>query len=197
MALGYLDLAYESVVLPYNDETTPIKLCGAKMLPILSLDGKPMNESLEIIAAVDRDNRLKVRELTADPAHAELEGLLTKLGTNVHSLAMPYWIYTPEFDDRSRAYFTKKKELKRGPFAELVWGRKEFEAGLLQDLRELQNFLTPFYRSAEISLYDILLASHLWGLYVVPEFQFPPSVHAYLQAVKERCRFNYHRDFWN
>ncbi len=196
MALGHLRLPYKSQVLPYDDETTPVKLCGSKMLPILDIDGRPMNESLDIIIAVDRQNKLRAQDLRKSTEFSELEALLTKLGSNVHSLAMPYWIYTAEFDADSRNYFREKKEVKRGPFNQLVRSRNTFEVDLMQDLTAVQKFLIPFYQGAEFSLYDIMLAAHLWGLYVVPEFQFPPQVHTYLQAVKEHCRFNYHEDFW-
>ncbi len=196
MALGYLELPYVSEVLPYNDETTPVKLCGTKMLPILSVDGKPINESLDIITAIDSNNKLRSRDLTSTKEFRHLERLLTELGANVHGLAMPYWIYTAEFDTESRSYFRNKKEIKRGPFAKLVEDRHEFEVTLMEDLTTLQISLKPFYKSDEFSLYDILLASHLWGLYIVPEFQFPPGVHMYLQTVKKQCKFIYHQDFW-
>jgi glutaredoxin 2 len=56
MTLGLLDLPYESVVVSYDDEITPVKLTGTKMLPIMSIDGKVMNESLDIMAKLDTGN---------------------------------------------------------------------------------------------------------------------------------------------
>jgi glutaredoxin 2 len=193
MALGYLDLPYQSIVLPYDDEATPVNLTGVKMLPIIEVDGKIHNESLEIMALLDLEQKLPLPQNLPQ----EFTELLNKLGSNVHSLAMPYWIYTPEFNETSRKYFQKKKEEKRGPFHQLVKNRQLFEAPLLRDLSNLINELKPFYRSAEFSGYDVLIAAHLWGLYVVPEFQFPAEIHRYLQEIKRVCNFNYHRDFWS
>lgn len=191
MTLGYLNLPYKSVVLPYDDEKTPVSLAGTKMLPIMVIDGKAMNESLDIMAMLDKSNLLKVGK-----PDASFEDLLNKLGKNVHNLAMPYWIYTPEFNETSRSYFQKKKEQKRGPFNELVKKNKIFMEEVSTDLEVLAGDLKPFYKSETFTVYDILIASHIWGLYVVPEFQFSEKVHRYLQSVKAICRFDYHQDFW-
>lgn len=197
MAAGYLNLPYDSRVLPYDDEKTPIKLTGKKMLPIMDIDGKVMNESLDIVAAIDSKNVLKVGEITKDSHYPEFESLLSVLGANVHNLAMPYWIWTPEFSETSRTYFQTKKEVKRGPFKQLIVKKKQFSLEIQNDLKKVEASLKPFYRSDKFTMYDILLASHIWGLYVVPEFQFSENMHKYLQQVKDICNFDYHRDFWS
>jgi len=197
MAFGYLNVKYESKVLPYDDELTPVKLTGKKMLPILAYENKAMNESLNIIASIDKSNELKVNELVHSPSFKELEDLLNRIGSPVHSLAMPYWIYAPEFTESSRKYFQNKKEEKRGPFSELVKNQKKFIDELNPLLKIIEENLKPFYKSSEFSLQDILIAAHLWGLYVVPEFQFTEKLHHYLQTIKQYCRFNYHQDFWS
>lgn len=196
MALGYFKLPYESIVVPYDDEITPVKLTGAKMLPIMEIKGKAQNESLDIIEHLDQKNIWSVSDYKKGQAYNELSHLLNKLGANVHNLAMPYWIYTPEFDENSRQYFQKKKEEKRGPFKNLVKKREQFTKDILKDLNELSGELKPFYHSETFGLDDILLASHLWGLYIVPEFQFPEKIHHYLQQVKNICHFDYHHDYW-
>lgn len=196
MALGRLNLPFQSIVLPYNDEKTPINLTGTKMLPIMEIDGKAMNESLDIIRAIDTGNLLKTNDVISSSEMESFNKLLSKLGTNVHNLAMPYWIWTPEFDEASRQYFLAKKEAKRGPFKDLIKKKDLFITEISEDLRNLAQDLRPYYRSESFTLYDILLASHLWGLYVVPEFQFPEKFHLYLQEVKKVCRFDYHKDFW-
>ena len=98
MTLGYFDLSYESVVLSYDDETTPVRLSGKKMLPVIEIDGHVQNESLDIMARLDTKDEFRLpKELPQ-----EFSKLLDQLGKNVHSLAMPYWIYTPEFNESSR-----------------------------------------------------------------------------------------------
>ncbi|MBA2405012.1 MAG: glutaredoxin 2 [Bdellovibrionales bacterium] len=193
MAFGYLNLEYESKVVPYDDETTPVKLTGKKMLPIMTIDKTYINESLEIISTLDKSKKLKVNPIVLK----EVEDLLAQLGNPIHSLAMPYWIFTPEFTNSSRAYFQKKKEEKRGPFSQLVKNQSQFVAELNPLLTSLEKSLTPFYKSSAFGLPDIMIAAHLWGLYVVPEFQFSEKIHHYLQSVKKDCRFNYHQDFWS
>lgn len=196
MTLGYLELQWNSKVVPYDDETTPVRLTGKKMLPILEHEHGAMNESLDIMAFVDKSNALRVQETIGSIEFKEFEAYLNFMGGAIHSLAMPYFIWTPEFDNSSRAYFQKKKEEKRGPFKELVRNQKKYIEQLEAEWPKLMNELRPFYRSEQFTVKDILLAAHLWGLYIVPEFQFPPQIHAYLQHVKEKCRFNYHQDYW-
>lgn len=197
MAFGYLQQEYISKVLAYDDEKTPLSLTGKKILPALQTDYEAMNESLDIIAFVDKDNRLNVPEITSSENFKLLETELSVVGNLVHALAMPYWIWTPEFNDASRLYFQKKKEVKRGPFKELVKNQAKFIAEINPLLLKIEKDLSPFYKSAFFTLNDIVVAAHIWGLYVVPEFQFTPKLHSYLQKVKEICQFNYHQDFWS
>lgn len=77
----------------------------------------------------------------------------------------------------------------------MLLNQKKFFNQLIPLLDELEKNLNPFYQSQHLTLNDILIASHLWGLYVVPEFQFSEKVHQYLQRVKVECHFNYHQDF--
>lgn len=197
MAAGYLGVAYESKVVPYDDEQTPTKLIGKKMLPVwVDSNGKAQPESLDIIKLLDQDNKLGSQTLLQSEDWKKLECFLNEAGNSIHSLAMPYFIYTKEFDENSRKYFQKKKEEKRGPFKELVKNRPQLEEQLKLKLNQLEYDLRPFYLSDRLTVLDICLASHLWGLYVVPEFQFPPQLHHYLQRVKKQCNFNYHEDYW-
>lgn len=195
LALGYLQLAYDSNVVPYNDEETPTKLTGKKMLPIMAFDdGTVINESLDIINKLDSNNLLKNELMITH--QEEINALLDRIGKPVHNLCMPYWIWTPEFNEQSREYFQKKKEIKRGPFKNLIHQKEEFIAELDLILAGLENDLRPFYKNNEMTILDIALAAHLWGMYIFPEFQFSPKIHQYLQKVKRQCAFDYHSDFW-
>jgi glutaredoxin 2 len=195
MSLGKLNIAYESVVVAYDDEATPIRLSGQKMLPIFEFSStKIMNESLDIISDLDQN---KILNLNHYQIHKnEIDRLLNQIGSNVHSLCMPYWIWTPEFNEASRQYFRSKKEMKRGPFKKLVQDKDHFIKNLDSLLTLLEEKLTPFYQSPSLTIVDIMIASHLWGLYIFPEFQFTPKMHQYLQSIKSECHFEYHQDFW-
>lgn len=197
MAAGFLEINYDTKILRYDDEQTPVKLAGKKMLPIwVNENGNAINESLDIIALIDVENKLNVKNTLTSSEWKSFEENLNSASTYIHNLAMPHFIYTKEFDDKSRMYFQKKKEEKRGPFEVLIKNRPLFESELQKHLDGFEKDTFEFYKSKSLSLYDIVLASHLWGLYVVPEFQFSPKLHLYLQRVKAECRFNYQEDLW-
>jgi len=199
LALGLLSIDFNSVVLPYDDEKTPISLAGAKMLPIVEFDEKlNSNESLDIIEMLDTENRLGTRNLKDNTKRLdEINALLSEISKPVHNMAMPYWIYTPEFDDNSRKYFKDKKEVKRGPLKDLIPRRAEFEQQLSEVLIKLELQIDKFFQSEAFTIADIMIASHLWGMYIVPEYQFPAKIHEYLQNIKRICEFDYHKDFWS
>jgi glutaredoxin 2 len=196
MGLGLLRIPFESHVLPYNDEKTPVDLTGVKMLPILVDDqGQARNESLDILKHFDVNNNLSWP--VYDTHKTEVDELINTIGTPVHSLCMPYWIWTPEFDAESRIYFQKKKEVKRGPFKNLIHNKKKYIDDLNRIIEEqIEPALEPFYKSSTLTIADIMIASHLWGMYIFPEYQFDPGIHQYLQEVKKATHFDYHQDFW-
>jgi glutaredoxin 2 len=196
MGFSLLGQSYDSIVVPYNDEATPIHLTGKKMLPIVKdNNGVAKNESLDILREADSKNTLQWELL--DQHKDTINTLLDTIGSPIHSLCMPYWIWTPEFDENSRRYFQSKKEVKRGPFIDLVKNQQRFIDKLDPLLASLEGELKPFYKNDKLSILDIMIASHLWGLYIVPEYQFSSKIHNYLQSVKLLTHFNYHQDFWN
>jgi len=175
-----------------------MKLAGTKMLPIwVNENGNGINESLDIISLIDIENRFKTKETIATPEWKDFEQLLNTVSGYVHNIAMPHFIYTKEFDDKSREYFQKKKEQKRGPFEVLIKNRALFEKEMAEHLQEIENSITDgYYKSSQLGLQDILLASHMWGMYLVPEFQFSEKLHRYLQKIKADCNFEWQEDFW-
>lgn len=196
MAAGYLKIPYESVVVGYHNEKLPMSLTNKKMLPIVELDnGKVLNESLDIIQAIDKDQSLYNDDFLKN--QKSVDNLINNLSPSLFKLSMPYMIWTPEFSPEAREYFQKKKEVKRGPFHELVLASDKLQAEFIKELEPLELNLDQFYQSNVIKLVDILIASHLWGMYLVPEFQFSKKIHDYLMRVKKETKFQYHIDYWN
>jgi glutaredoxin 2 len=195
--LGLLKIPYDSIVLRYDDEKTPVNLTGVKMLPILDFEnGENKNESLEIIRQLDNKNTLSLDLLLNSEKLLEVETLLDSIGKSVHALCMPYWIYTPEFDEKSRHYFQEKKGKKKGPFFRLIKNKDSYLKSLSSTLYTIEKQIKPYWEGQNLSIFDIMIASHLWGMYIFPEFQFPLNIHEYLQNIKSQCEFDYHEDFW-
>jgi glutaredoxin 2 len=184
-------MPFKSIVLAYDDEITPVKLTGSKMLPIISFEGKIMNESLDIIKLIDKNHVLSVKN-----PNPELDDYLNRLSKPLFSLLMPYWVFTAEFTDSSRDYFVQKKSVKRGSFEKLFKNRFVLKSEVNILLSEIEKDLSPFYQSTSFSTHDIILASHLWGLFIIPEFIFSSKMYNYLMEIKNLCDFDYHADFW-
>lgn len=197
MALGFFNIPYESILVRYDDVETRLKLSGARTAPFVVFeDGKAKNESLDLVEFFDKNNLLGLREFKDTEEFKTFGELLKNIGASVHSLAWPYWVCSYEFDDKSRAYTIETKSKSHGSFSDMFHNRDTHEKNLAPVLADLETKLAPYYQNKSLTIRDIMLASHLWGLYMVPEFRLSQKMHDYLQGVKERCRFNYHQDFW-
>ena len=193
MALNYLNIPFESRVLSYDNEVLPIQLTGQKMLPIVDFsDREVMNESIDIIKVADKNGILF--ENINESLISEMSDLISSVGSYLHPLAMPAWLNTLEFVGPSRDYFRLKKEKKRGPFVELVKNEGRFKKELIKFL-EGMTIPGEFIKGSKLSILDIMLASHLYGVYVLNDFSVPSNIHLYLQRVREICQFNYHEDY--
>lgn len=195
MAASFLKVDYQSVVLSYADEIAPKELTGTKMLPIWKDEQIILNESLDIITLLDRENLLQTELLKKPEIMGRIDSVLEQLSGPLFKLCMPYFVWTPEFDQNSRAYFLRKKEAKRGPFNLLLKDRLLLEKQMHELLVPLEDLGEHFYLGRDFSVFDIILASHLWGLYCVPEFRFSDKINNYLQRVKKHTHFSYHQDY--
>lgn len=198
MVLGYLKIPYESVILHYSDEDTPIRYTGKKMAPFIKKeDGTYLNESLEIIEYLDKSNIFRTAELKTSAQFNDVEKFLNKISPSLFNLLMPYYLNGIEFNEEDRKYFKKKKEIKRGPFELLVKRREEFTKNI-NDLIDLDLLprLNPFFESTTFSLCDLIIGSHLWGLYLAYDFRISDQLHQYLQSISNKCNFKYDKDLW-
>lgn len=193
MACDFLNIPYESRVLAYDNINLPEKLAGKKMLPIMEFsNGEVSNESLDIVAKLDTENNLFLS--VSDKEVKIYENICNEIGSFLHPLAMPSWLNTPEFFNESKKYFREKKEKKRGPFTDLVKRAPELREDLYLFL---ETFSVPskFIKGEYLTILDIMVASHLYGIYTLLDFCVPKTIHEFLQRVKVSCGFSYHSDF--
>lgn len=190
LALGYLNIDYKSVVLSYDDEATPKKLTGKKMLPIATIDDKHINESLNIIYTLDVKQKFALGSISNDQEFSEVENLIKLLGDQVYPLSMPQWIHQDGWTAEAKKYFQEQKERNYITFESMRNNQKQYLRNLKPILATLEKTLCPFYKSEDFSFYDILLASHLWSLYIVPEFSFSEKLDDYLKTIAKTCHFS-------
>lgn len=197
LALSYLAIPYKSVLLSYADEVTPVKLTGKKMAPILKrLDGTFINESLDIIHYVDLEGKLELKTPELSSAMPWVLQWIDQISKPLFNLLMPYYLNNLEFSDQDKKYFQAKKEIKRGSFTELVKKRDQFSHEVNAHLELLLPKLAPFINGENLSLLDILLTSHLWGLYFAHDYRVSEKLHQYLCLVAKTCNFTYDQDWW-
>jgi len=139
MVLGFFKVEFESRVLSYDDEDTPLRLCGKKMLPILEINknGEEFLSNESLVISKKLDDHGKLYENVSDDDLENVNKLVSEIGKKLHPLAMPAWLNTPEFNHSAKKYFVRKKEKSKGPFSELI---KKSE--LLR--RDLSDYLCEF-----------------------------------------------------
>lgn len=183
MPFGLKNIPFELVILSNDDEDTPVRMIGQKMLPILEDTDGFMGESLDIVRKLDRLGGPRLFDGQPNPAIIDW---IEKWNPIVNGLVIPRTpdpIY-PEFHSASaRAYFTRKKEATFGNFAELLARTETFKDELAQGFDALDPLL-PDPEGASID--DILLFPILRSLAVVPDLTMPASVVAYAERMAER-----------
>jgi glutaredoxin 2 len=198
LVLGLLGIAYESRVLSYDDEKTPVDLCGKKMLPIISIGNHSFNESKDIIK--------HFITLLESPLTLSIEKSLEEISEAGYLFFMPFWSEGAEFNEQAKKYFEEKKGKKRGPFSEL----REKRVVIFQAfLRELEIFWKSYGEHLEKCVCDRskIYAEEVWagaqllGLYDAeqwisehPEVLSPvlKRIFLFLQLLKEKTYFERH-----
>ncbi|GBR11063.1 glutaredoxin 2 [Acetobacter oeni] len=184
MIFGLRDIAYEPVILLNDDEATPIRMIGKKLLPILEEDGRFMGESMDIVTRIDEMDGAPV--LTG-PVSPEIGPWLNGSSGPLYRLFLPRAACAPfpEFaTTAARAYFVRKKEPSVGPFSDLLGDRSDLIAALNSQLQ----VLAPLIRSPEavnglLSTDDIHLFAQLHSLSLIAGIIYPPAVDAYRQTM--------------
>lgn len=184
MIFGLRGVAVQQIFLQNDDEATPIRMIGAKQLPILEKDdGTFMGESLDIVRHIDETagkGRLN------EAVRPEIQAWLDKVGAYANKLIQPRDVLAgfPEFATPSAvAYFTERKQKLIGDFAENLEATGRYLAQLDADLVELETLIAAPVSAEAVGMEDILLFPLLRNLTVVRGLVLPPKTAAYVEAV--------------
>lgn len=199
MIFGYKNINFKLITLLNDDEETPKKMIGQKMLPILTReDGTHLPESLDIISEID--TKFDPKFVSEETMDKDLETWLSEARTFLYPLAMPRWIKAglDEFKtNEAIAYFTEKKEAYIGPFKEHTQKTNEYLEMAHAHLEKLEILLKnsgDFYLGDRASVNDINLFATLRSLSVVKGITYPKAVLAYMKKQEELTKVPLHID---
>lgn len=181
MIFGLKNIPVELAILANDDEATPVRMIGQKMVPILQRDdGSFMPESMDIVHFIDRSDNAP---LLTGPTNNAISAWLRKVSEYTPLLIIPRFARAAfeEFATASaRAYFTNKKQAALGNFEEHLAHSAGLIKKLNNDLRELDPLLVqPNACNGELSTDDIHLFPLLRSLTIVAGLTPPSRVAAY------------------
>ncbi len=184
MIFGLNNVPVELVMLPNDDEETPIAMTGKKMLPILEISKKEtIDESLDIVHYIAEIRGASCLSLGRD---SKIESWAEDASKTIYELAIPRWAYSdfPEFASISaRQYFIDKKQGAFGGFSALVARTPALLDEINQRLVELDVMLRNKDNVVnEWSLTDVILFPVVRSLSIVKGVEWPRSVDEW------RCR---------
>lgn len=196
MAAALRGVAAELVYLPNDDEDTPIRLIGAKQLPILQKeDGSHMGESLDIVRYLDRQSSLQSSEALDEAVRPEIQAWVDAFGDWGNRLIMPRDVQLdlPEFAaESSVAYFKGKKEAWLGAsFEQLLQETPRYLAQAQEALHALNDLIAPnadYVNGTHLSMEDILVFPLLRNLSMVKGVAYPDNVAHYVRAMSQAAK---------
>ena len=196
MIFGLKKIKVKIVPLPYDDEKTPKKMIGQKMLPILEVEKEYMPESLDIIKYIDQNFGsapiVKWRECKRLNKWFDGNEFLH------YYLAMPRWTKSrlPEFKTaKSKRYFQQKKEASLGSFKEALDDSEDLINQIQSRLEKLEKLFgaTGSYFKKDLSVNDFHLFAYLRMLSVVKGIKFPPKTKKYLTKMSKKTGIDLHK----
>ena len=196
MIFGIQQIPVELITLANDDEATPIRLIGAKQVPILQkLDGSYMGESLDIVRHINAQASQPISE-TIRP---EIQAWADKVGEYYNQLLFPRSIQLglPEFATPAAVvYFILKKEASIGTgIAQMLDKTPELLAQIHSDLQTLASQIhSDTLNGSDLSMEDILIFPMLRNLTMVRGIQFPAVVQDYIANMAQRSQINTYFD---
>ncbi|URH78816.1 GrxB family glutaredoxin [Pasteurella multocida] len=187
MIFGLKNIPFKKHVLLNNDEETPIRLVGKKVVPILvKEDGTAMPESLDIVEYIDAHYGEAILQTAVRP---EIEALLAEITSYSNYLLMPRFVKLDlaEFATQSAIdYFTKKKTDYVGDFTQHFNNTPTYLARLTQDLEKLSALVMgETSLNQHLSFEDILVFPLLRNLTCVKGLCFPARLEKYIKRLSE------------
>jgi glutaredoxin 2 len=188
MIFGFKNVNVEVVFLANDDETTPIKMIGKKMLPILETnEGSYIAESLDIVNFVDEiDGKTSLTRPLSDGISVWIDSA----SSVIFKLAIPRWALSeyPEFAKESaRNYFVSKKESIFGSFTTLLKDSEVYLSEVNEKLLELDTILSVYqYSESMWSMSDIQLFPLIRALSVVKGIKWPANVDMWREKISEQ-----------
>lgn len=194
--LGLKNIEYEVVYLLNNDEETPVRLIGKKMLPVLLPDtGQAIGESLEIVRYIDINYGSQI--LTESNIEL-IDTWMETVTSSIYKLAVPRWAYS-EFEEfkneDARRYFIDKKELIFGNFEALMNQSDPIITELNEKLVALDLLINPdLIDNDKFSFTDICLFPLLRSLSIVKGIIWPSKVGLWLHKMSIKSSVNLNHD---
>lgn len=192
MIFGLKDVECEIIVLPNDDEETPTRLIGKKMLPVLVTESnEAIDESLDIVKYIDENYGASVLTVADDPA---IEAWMEEATKVIYPLAIPRWA-SADFEefrqDAARKYFVSKKEAVFGPFPRLLEQTETMVTEINAKLEVLEVLLSQQEKeTGHFSLTDIRLFPLLRSLSIVKDIKWPLMVDAWRKEMAVKSQVN-------
>lgn len=186
MIFGLKKRPYVIHYLLNDDEATPIKMIGQKMLPILDEDGHYMGESMDIVHKI---NNIDGNPVLVGETSTVIADWIKQVDGYINKLLIPRYVNAtlPEFTtEEARAYYTHKKEAAFGDFKTLLAETEQWLAKINKDLLALEPLIkSPKACNGELSEDDIQLFPILRGLSIVEGVNYPPKVDQYRKNMSD------------
>jgi len=187
-ALKHLHLQ-ETVVLE-DDSDTMIALVGKRVVPILvTNDGKPMLESMDMVAYVDGVGE----PILTGPQRREIASWVDKVTDKLPALTWPRYplLGLPEFATVAALdHYHVRKRKALGDLVELRANTRQHIQALMPDLEVLDRLIeSPLAVNGKLSLDDIRVLPLLRSGAVVKGLSFPKKVRDYFESMMNRIGY--------
>lgn len=192
MIFGLKNIPVELNVLANDDDATPTRMIGQKMVPILQKDdSRYMAESMDIVHYVDN---IDGKPLLTGKKNPAIEEWLRKVNSYASQLLLPRFAKSA-FDEFStpsaRRYFVQKKEAMIGSFADHLSHSAGLTKKISDDLRALDKLIVkPNAVNGELSEDDIQLFPLLRNLTLVAGITWPTRVADYRDNMAKQAQIN-------